>query len=432
MTNNKTNNAAAAAKTTNNVSESKKNDMKKVEVVKKEPERNFKMTPPDIEEVNKNIRNCSDLIETQLSFGSLPSLFDEILRLKQYELKDFLYSVLRGYGYSVEYADGYLFAKGDIPVMLCAHMDTVHKKPVSTIWMSDSDCVWSPQGIGGDDRCGIYTILMNITSKYKPYILFTENEEIGCIGAGYFVDDIESGRINKDDININFIIEIDRKGANDSVFYDCDNYEFEEYINEFGFKTAFGTCSDISYVAPALGVAAVNLSCGYYNQHTLDEFIVLDELYDTINKVRNIVKNVAEEGTAKFEYIEAIHKYRNKAYDDFYSYYRRKSLVNGVGSEETEIEEDYDSWFDDYDSNIIDVTPVPLNGDAYIIDKTGQFIDDDHGVSFYIDEDGRLYHEVNWDDTYVVVKRFDGTAYSANAMLFRFNDVECITAICLD
>ena len=79
---------------------------------------------------------------------------------------------------------------------------------------------------------------------------------------------------------LKFLVEIDRKGANDAVYYDCDNPDFEEYITGKGFQTAIGSFSDISLLAPELGVAAVNLSSGYYNAHTLHEFINVNELHD--------------------------------------------------------------------------------------------------------------------------------------------------------
>ena len=48
----------------------------------------------------------------------------------------------------------YILVKGDAPIMLLAHMDTVHKTPVKDICTSkDGNIIMSPQGIGGDDRC---------------------------------------------------------------------------------------------------------------------------------------------------------------------------------------------------------------------------------------------------------------------------------------
>lgn len=374
--------------------------------------------PPDIEKMNNDISEYRSIINKDRNFKTLPVLFEKILRSKQYELKDLLYAVLKGYGYDAAYADGYIYAKGNIPVMLCAHMDTVHDKSVSTIWMSDTGCVWSPQGIGGDDRCGIYAILMNITEKYKPYILFTENEEIGCIGAEQFADDVKGGKIDENSIEINCIIELDRKGSDDSVFYNCDNPEFEKYINSFGFKTSHGSCSDISYIAPALGIAAVNLSCGYYNQHTLNETINLDELYTTIDRVGKIIDDTAVNGTKVFEYIQAVTHMND--FDWFYRNYKEQRDLEMIERKGC-ADEGGDISGSVFSSTY--VSPVDFDNGAYIIDSSGE-ITNDYYDEIFIDENGKLYRDISWyiDEYYTVVESIDGVAYNSTGTLYKYSD----------
>lgn len=220
--------------------------------------------------------------------------FEEICQLKQAELKEKLISELSVLGYVPQSTDGFLYAEGDIPIMLVAHMDTVHKELPSIICKDTTlGVLMSPQGIGGDDRCGIY-IILELLKTHHCHVLFTEDEETGCVGANKFC---------KSDImpDINFIIEFDRKGHKDCVFYDCDNPDFTKFIESFGFQTELGSCSDISFIAPHLGVAAVNLSCGYFNPHTLHEFVCLSIMEEVIETARIVLDNC---GT-KFEYIEA-------------------------------------------------------------------------------------------------------------------------------
>ena len=69
------------------------------------------------------------------------------------------------------------------------------------------------------------------------------------------------------------------------MFYRCANKDFETYITGKGFKFAQGSFSDISLIAPELGIAAVNLSSGYYHAHTLHEYINRKELDETIGRV---------------------------------------------------------------------------------------------------------------------------------------------------
>ncbi len=263
---------------------------------------------------------------------AVPTVPDELLKilfLTQYELKAFLYKTLTEYGYAPVWADGYLYAQGNIPVMLLSHMDTVHKEPVREFYVSNNGNITSPQGIGGDDRCGVYALYTAIVKSSvtgsRPYILFTEDEEIGGIGASKFVSDLYA----YSDIDVNFLIELDRKGSKDSVYYECDNVDFEVFINNYGFESDYGSFSDISVVAPALGVAAVNLSCGYYNAHTTKEIINLYDLNNSIAKLDRIIDDTASGNTVKYEYIEAVYyssktkKYSPAWYfedDDYYTY----------------------------------------------------------------------------------------------------------------
>lgn len=240
----------------------------------------------------------------------------------QEKLKAFLKAELIERGYSPIDQDGFLFAEGELPVMLMAHMDTVHHDNCTIVCTSPDGKYWmSPQGIGGDDRCGIFAI-MKIIETHNCSVLFTEDEEIGCVGAKKYTDFVEKNPDKTEYVpkNLNYIIEIDRKNADDAVFYSCDNPDFEKFVTEdTGFKTAHGSCSDISYVAPALGVAAVNFSSGYYNPHQISEYINLAELNENIRRIKAIIDKPSE----KFEYIEKTYSYSGYSgdYDGFgYSY----------------------------------------------------------------------------------------------------------------
>lgn len=232
------------------------------------------------------------------------------------KLEDFIYptqselfKMIRGiYGRDAISRNGaYILVKGEAPIMLLAHMDTVHKNRVKHICKSeDGNIIMSPQGIGGDDRCGVYALVSaRERSEVKPWLLFTCDEEIGGKGAELFVDDYEAKRLPKALKSLKLLIEIDRRGKNDAVYYDCYNVELENYITGKGFVTNFGSFSDISVIAPAMGVAAVNLSSGYYNAHTTHEYISLKELKSTIKKVAEIVEESCAADFPTFEYIEA-------------------------------------------------------------------------------------------------------------------------------
>ena len=207
----------------------------------------------------------------------------------------------------------FILVKGTSPVMLVAHLDTVHAEPVRDICVSaDGNILMSPQGIGGDDRCGVYALasVYELTEQ-KPWLLFTCDEEIGGIGSKWFCAAHEQRALPAEVDGLKFIVEIDRRGRNDAVYYGCANAAFEDYISSKGFETALGSFSDISYIAPELGIAAVNLSSGYYNAHRPEEYINRAELEDTIEKVCEMVNDATLEDFPSFEYIDA------KPYDDW-------------------------------------------------------------------------------------------------------------------
>lgn len=229
---------------------------------------------------------------------------EDFLKPTQGQLFDTLRKMYRGK--TIVRKKKFLLVPGEAPVMLVAHLDTVHKEPVRDICKTDNgNILMSPQGIGGDDRCGVYALVnAHEAAEVKPWLLFTCDEEIGGRGAEAFVDEHGAGKLPKELDELKLIVEIDRRGSKDAVYYECDNPEFEKYITSKGFKTEFGSFSDISYIAPELGVAAVNLSSGYYNAHTLYEYINRKQLNKVVAKVGEIITDATAKDFPKYEYVE--------------------------------------------------------------------------------------------------------------------------------
>ena len=216
----------------------------------------------------------------------------------------------------------FLLVPGEVPVLLIAHLDTVHRSPVKTICASKcGNILMSPQGIGGDDRCGVYGIVkVYEAAEEKPWLLFTCDEEIGGRGADGFCAAYLKGELPERLNELKMLVELDRKGKNDAVYYSCDNPAFEEYIASKGFRTARGSFSDISSIAPCLGVAAVNLSCGYYNAHTLHECINRKHLNATVRKVIGMVSDAEKPDFPKYDYIRSQRNYYyGSLWDDPYA-----------------------------------------------------------------------------------------------------------------
>lgn len=209
----------------------------------------------------------------------------------------------------------YIYAKGDLPVALVAHMDTVFSTPPRDIFYDKKqEVIWSPEGGIGDDRAGVFGILYILQhTDLKPSIIFTRDEETGGVGAQALVKDYR----HPDEIDLKYIIELDRRGFNDCVFYNCANEPFMQYVESFGFKTALGSFTDISFICPTWEVAGVNISTGYFNEHAKSEYLRADVLLTNCQVIIQMLEDASFEETPYFIYVPgAENDYFNYAFDE--------------------------------------------------------------------------------------------------------------------
>jgi di/tripeptidase len=218
---------------------------------------------------------------------------------EQMALKAILTDELKAMGREVISQDGFIYSPGSHSVLLVAHMDTFHEErrgmPTDiNIDKTDPDSplgvLWSETGVGGDDRCGVY-IVMEIIKRLDCHVLYCEDEEKYGIGARKFCQ----SNISPD---VQFIVEFDRQGNDDAVYYGCCNNDFVQFVDFYGFKERHGSFSDISIIAPHLGIAAVNLSSGFYNAHLESEYIRLDDLEPIIDRASPLIADVSR----RYEY----------------------------------------------------------------------------------------------------------------------------------
>ena len=222
------------------------------------------------------------------------NLLKKIIRMDQLSLYNFLHEELSK-SYTLIDTDGngkrYLFCVGDLPVMVVAHLDTFFEQHISLkkeyTWHDylineidtedkviyhdkEEEVMWSPEGLGADDRVGVF------------------DEESGSASGGAFA---QRYRKSFHKYGIKYLLELDRSGHNDCVFYKCKNDTFKSYIEKFGFKTALGSFTDISILCPILGIAGTNVSVGYFNEHSFTEMI---DLF-TMSKNYDIIYYMVEE-----------------------------------------------------------------------------------------------------------------------------------------
>ena len=73
------------------------------------------------------------------------------------------------------------------------------------------------------------------------------------------------------------------------VYFTHENREFISYVESFGFVEAFGTSTDIKHICPVWNIAGVNLSIGYKDEHTENETLDVNIMFNTISKVKEML-----------------------------------------------------------------------------------------------------------------------------------------------
>jgi hypothetical protein len=138
-------------------------------------------------------------------------------------------------------------------------------------------------GIGADDRagCAILWLLRN----FGHSLLITNGEEHGGQGSNWLMD--YHGDI-ADEINNHhqFAIQFDRRNSRDFKCYTVGTNEFCAYIEK---ETGYTEPDPFKYtdiVTLCRRITGVNLSIGYYNEHTEKEYLNISEWEQTLNIAR--------------------------------------------------------------------------------------------------------------------------------------------------
>lgn len=195
-----------------------------------------------------------------------------------------------------------------------AHTDTVHnlvdqiiveefigkdRQQRSKTCLKGVNSKGKPTGIGGDDKCGIFgglTILMDLP---HVKVAFFVSEETGCHGSKN--SDPEFFK------NVGYTIQLDapenymisevcsgvRLFDRDSDFFSKVNPIITEMMIDAQYM--YHPYTDVSQMVLKHGLASINISCGYYNYHTANEYIVLDDLYNSIEVAKRMIESLGYE-----------------------------------------------------------------------------------------------------------------------------------------
>jgi tripeptide aminopeptidase len=215
--------------------------------------------------------------------------------------------------------------------MLSSHMDTVQSETDSSLakFIKIRGDVLSGYGIiGGDDKCGIYIILEALKAKKEINFLLSVGEEVGGKGVKHFT------KFHPKLDNVTYCLVLDRRGNGDVIcannFYGTD--EFENALlkvgERFKYKTSTGTFSDADFLNDCISCA--NLSVGYYNPHSRNEFVKISDL----EKAGNYVNEILD--TVKGRFVKPEYTYGKKKWWDYGFKYESEYACDDYGVLEEE------------------------------------------------------------------------------------------------
>ena len=143
-----------------------------------------------------------------------------------------------------------------------------------------------PQLLGADYRAGVAMLWLLKDSGHS--LLITDGEENGRTASKWLINknkDI-SERINQ---RHQFMIQLDRCNATEYKCYKVGNKEFRAFIEaQTGYaEPEFGAMTDICSLCK--NICGVNLSIGYYDQHSIYESLNIDEWLNTFHLVEKIL-----------------------------------------------------------------------------------------------------------------------------------------------
>lgn len=220
--------------------------------------------------------------------------------------------------------------KGEYYPCIVAHLDEVHFfnenlviKNTDNFVFGWDESIGGTAGIGCDDKNGIYIALTMLDHFDHLKLFFPVQEESGTVGT------LNSDMSWFEDVG--YLIQPDRNGNSDIIVHTNGvNVTSDKFMNEndnlfkrYKYKKSFGTCTDIgSLVLRSVNVSAVNLSCGYINEHTSQETTHIPSLINCLNLVYHLI---SDNGCQKFihepDFKDNLYS-SNSYFDDFfYDYY---------------------------------------------------------------------------------------------------------------
>lgn len=182
--------------------------------------------------------------------------------------------------------EGFVYIPGtrENAVLLVAHADTRYDKEQPVELIEDEDTFRNSNDLlGGDDRAGCAVCRLMLNSGHG--ILITDGEEGGAFGSE-FLKRVHPEIFSEINQKYQFMIQIDRCGTGEFKCYNVGSEAFRSYVAE---KTGFSEpdrlrSTDVVHLCR--DICGVNLACGYYKEHTDEEYLVKKEWLHTLELLK--------------------------------------------------------------------------------------------------------------------------------------------------
>lgn len=146
----------------------------------------------------------------------------------------------------------------------------------------------NPTGIGGDDKCGVFACLTLLKELPVVKAAFFVSEETGCHGSRNsdpkFFDNV--GYVIQFDAPENWMISENCSGVQlfdrDSEFFDKCDIVLTESMDTKKMRYMRHPYTDVYAITKRYGISSINFSIGYYNYHTENEYVVVEDVFNGI------------------------------------------------------------------------------------------------------------------------------------------------------
>lgn len=201
-----------------------------------------------------------------------------------------------------------------------AHMDTVHKMEKINIKeeflkndqglikksLKGYNDLGNPTGIGGDNKCGVFACLQLLKELPNVKVAFFVSEETGCHGSKNADQEFFS--------NVGYCIQFDAPGNTmvteysmgvklfdrEDEFFKTTNKILTENLDE-NFKYGSHPYTDVYALKKKFDFSCINISIGYYDYHTKNEYVVIEDVYNGIEIGKKLSESL---GNKKYTFIE--------------------------------------------------------------------------------------------------------------------------------